>query len=139
MIAGRMTLKAYRAAQPKRAPLNPVDEARLRARVADMLKAELPPGVIWTSLPPDAPGGPSARGGRAASAGCPGWPDLLFVLPGGRLGGIEITAGRGPSESRRRWRADAAAAGALWAECRTAGGVRETLRGWGVAMPRAPR
>lgn len=130
-----MTLDEYRATQPKPRRKNRSDEFVLTMRIADMLKVEAPPSLLWTHFPAG-----EARdertGAKLKAMGLkPGWPDFLFVLPGGRLGAIEVKTEAGRlSDTQKRWATDARGAGAAWAECRTVGGVREALRGWGVAM-----
>lgn len=128
-----MTLKELRALRAR--PRTPASARALNLRIADMLKAECPPNVPWTHLPAGEPLQTRPAEGPGPIAPRPGWPDFLFVLPDGRLGGIEIrTEAGGLAPARRQWRADVQAAGARWAECRTAGGVREALRRWGVVL-----
>lgn len=134
-----MTLKEFRALRAASRPRTAAEASKLTVRIADMLKAECPPDVPWTHFPAGETRD-ERTGARLKAMGLkPGWPDFLFVLPGGRLGGIEIKAEAGRlSSARREWRADALAQGARWAECRTLGGVRETLRAWGVVMGGPP-
>lgn len=63
----------------------------------------------------------------------PGWPDFIAVLPGGRLGCIELKIEGGKlSESQTQFRDRALALGALHVVCRSIEDVRQTLREWAV-------
>jgi hypothetical protein len=61
----------------------------------------------------------------------PGWPDFLFILPGGRLAVIELKAKTGSlSADQKGFRRDAMALGVLYSECRTIEDVEEILVHW---------
>lgn len=65
----------------------------------------------------------------------PGVPDLCFILPDGRFGGIELKHGKGRQTAGQALFQEAAErAGSPYAICRSLGEVEATLRGWGLSL-----
>ena len=63
--------------------------------------------------------------------------DLAFTLPGGRAAYLELKSPTGrPSQEQREFRADAEAAGALYAVASTPEQVTGVLASWGALRPR---
>ena len=64
--------------------------------------------------------------------------DLHFVLPGGRLGCIELKAEKGKqTPTQVEFQTNIASKGALYAVCKSLPEVEGTLKGWGVLKERA--
>lgn len=106
----------------------------LTIQVVRFLKVAAPGLMFWHT-----PNGGTRRIGEARKfkdmGVRPGVPDLTFILAGGRIGFIELKAGRnGLEPSQRLFAEEAIAAGAAWALCRSLDEVETTLRAWGVEL-----
>jgi hypothetical protein len=65
-------------------------EEQIQRAVVDLLVAGAIPGLVWTHVP-HGEYRPKATGGRLKGMGVrPGWPDLLLVMAGPRVYGLEI-------------------------------------------------
>lgn len=64
---------------------------------------------------------------------CPGVPDLVFVLPGGRFGGLELKAEKGRlSDDQKNWRAWISAQQGWWGVAHSVDEAWGILAAWGV-------
>ncbi|MBY0430772.1 MAG: VRR-NUC domain-containing protein [Rhodospirillales bacterium] len=71
-----------------------------------------------------------AMGRRAGVA------DLIVILPGGRVGALELKSDKGrQSLAQKEWQGAVEAFGVPYAVCRSLDEVRAALCGWGVAAP----
>jgi hypothetical protein len=121
----------------KRGRANP--EARLQISVKQYLTLCLPDGVWWTaSLAGHGKMTPAARNKAKAMGLKPGWPDLQFLLPDGRVTFIELKSETGSLSPEQRAFRDAAAPHGIHAVCRSIDEVEATLRGWGVKLRNHP-
>lgn len=103
----------------------------LRRTVVQWLEDTKPDGE-WFHLPDAAP--PAAVDGHAVNA--PGVKarvaDLVFVLPGGRAGFIELGSGGRPGAARRAFSERVRGLGARYAEAHSIEEVARILRTWGL-------
>ena len=78
-----------------------------------------------------------ATAGKGKALGVlPGVADLVFVLPGGRVGIIELKApGKHLSDYQRACRDGVTRASSLYAVAHSQAAVRGILRTWGVTFP----
>lgn len=110
-------------------------EFGLQMAAASFLRAAMPPGIVWSHFP--AGEARDARtGAKLRAMGLQkGWPDLCFVLPGGRAGFIELKAGNGSLTPEQKVFRDAVMkVGAAYAVCRTVPEVQAALGLWGVDL-----
>lgn len=116
------------------------DELQLHIAVADYLKLALPAEVIWFH-----PANGEKRDLRSAAklkamGVKAGVADLIFALPGGRFGAIELKAGVGrPSEAQNAFALACADIGAAYGLCRSLNSVACVLASWGVALKARPQ
>ena len=118
------------------APKRDQPEFRLQCVVADFLALALDQIICpWTALP-FGEDRTSKTGERLKRMGVQrGWPDLAFILEGGRIGFIEL---KPPGKYQSAWQRDfetrVTKLGAVYTVCRTLAEVEGTLRGWGVKL-----
>lgn len=107
------------------------EEFRLTCVVADFLRLTVPPTLPWTHFPAGE-NRSAITGARLKRMGtAKGWPDFIVNLPGGRVGYIELKAGKGRlSEEQTAFRDTVAINGARWALCRSLDDVKATLNAW---------
>jgi hypothetical protein len=114
-------------------------EQILQQQVVNYLHT-IPSLVFWHV--PNGGGRSKAEGGIFKSMGVkPGVPDLHFILPGGKLGMIELKAGKGKVSPAQQLFIDAAqGAGAQVFVCRSVEDVAATVSRWfgpfGYRIPR---
>lgn len=103
----------------------------LRRAVVQWLGYAKPDGE-WFPLPDAAP--PAGVEARAASAAGvkARVADLVFVLPGGRVGFIGLGSGGRPGAARRRFSERVRGLGARYAEAHSIEEVARILRTWGL-------
>ncbi|MCZ6748793.1 MAG: VRR-NUC domain-containing protein [SAR324 cluster bacterium] len=135
-MAGNAVMKAGATHPAARAATGtPGGRARpgemLRRTVVQWLEYTKPDGE-WFHLPDAGP--PAGVEGRAVNA--PGVKarvaDLVFVLPGGRVGFIELGSGDRPSAARRAFSERVRGLGARYAEAHSIEEVARILRTWGL-------
>ncbi len=97
----------------------------LRRTVVQWLEYTKPDGE-WFHLPDAAPPAGEAPGVNARVA------DLVFVLPGGRVGFIELGSEGRPSAARRAFSERVRGLGARYAEAHSIEEVARILRTWGL-------
>lgn len=118
-------------------------EAKLQISVKQYLNWCLPEEIEWTANNAGVTLGATKEqrmrnGSRSKAMGVrKGWPDLQFLLPGGKVVFIELKAGASLSPEQRDFR-DKAQPHGIWSLCRTVEEVETALRGWGVAMRNHP-
>lgn len=107
-------------------------EQVLQQNVARYLAAALP-ATIWFHIP-NGGGRSKVEAGILKSMGVrAGVADLCFVLPGARVGFIELKAGKGTANPAQKvFRADCELQGVPYAECRSLAEVEGTLAAWGL-------
>jgi len=108
-------------------------EDNLQRQVASYLEI-VRPDCVWTHFP--------AGEARTAITGAKlrrfglkrGWPDLIFVLPGGRFAALELKAAAGrQSPDQKALQAEIERLGSLYLVCRTLAEVEGALAAWGIA------
>jgi len=106
-------------------------EQELQQQVARYLKAAAP-HLEWFHVPNSSGNRGAKLGGILKSMGVkPGVPDLVFILPTGRAGFIELKAGTGKlTESQKDFRDRVTETGAFWAEARSVAEVEDILHRW---------
>lgn len=109
-------------------------EQALQIEVANVLRV-VAPGVIWFHVPNGGSRNPVEAAILKAMGVRAGTPDLVFVLPGGVAGFIELKADTGRlSLHQRAFIEQAIGAGCAAAVCTSVAEVLLTLEGWGVPL-----
>lgn len=111
----------------------PHREEDLQRYVVQLLKLCAVRGLVSFAVP-NGEARSKVTGARLKGLGVrPGVADFALVLPGGRAAFLELKTPTGrPSPEQRVFRADAEAAGALYAIARTPEEVQTILSSWGV-------
>jgi len=106
-------------------------EQALQQQVARFIN-QAAPGLLWWHVPNSSGNRGPKLGGILKSMGVKaGVPDLVFVLPTGRAGFIELKAGTGKlTDSQKDFRDRVTDAGAFWAEARSVAEVEDILHRW---------
>lgn len=113
-------------------------EQRLQISLVEWLAVALPPppqGPTWTAINP-VPSKSRAAAGLSRAMGLrAGWPDLVFVLPGGRALGVEVKVkGGGLSRGQRDMRNTLSSLGAAVYVVRSIEDLADVLRREGVEV-----
>lgn len=116
-------------------------EDQLHIAVATFLRLALDADDGMWFHPPNGGARSKREGGRFKQMGVlPGIPDLVFLLPDGRTGFIELKAPAGRFQaSQRIIHADLQRLGHRVAVCRSVEEVETTLRAWGVPLSASVR
>ena len=114
-------------------------EQQLQISVVQFIKHALPPEIPQPFHVPNGfllPGATRQQRDRVgalrkAMGVRPGVADLIFILPTGKMGCIELKADKGRlSPEQEKWLASADAMGCWTAVCRSPEDVEDTLRRW---------
>ena len=114
-------------------------EDNLQRQVASYLEI-VKPDCAWTHFP--------AGEARTAVTGAKlrrfglkrGWPDMIFVLPGGRFAAVELKAPTGrQSPDQKAVQASIEQLGGFYVVCRSLADVEAALKSWGVTTRGAGR
>lgn len=110
-------------------------EAGLQSSVREYLNFCLPADIWWTaSLAGHGKMSMAARNKAKAMGLKPGWPDLQFLFPDGRVRFIELKSDKGVLSPEQREFRDNAQPHGIWALCRSVDEVSTVLRGWGAKL-----
>lgn len=106
-------------------------EAALQIAVVQFLRFAMPEGLPWWHTPNGEHRDPRTAAKLKAFGTRPGVPDLLFLMPTGKLAMIELKAGAGRlTDHQKTFRDQAMELGAWWAECRSIDEVQAQLIAW---------
>jgi hypothetical protein len=106
-------------------------ELSLHMAVAGFLRRAMPAGIPCSHFPAGEVRDIRTAAKLKAMGTAAGWPDLIFLLPTGKFGAIELKAAKGTlSEPQRAFRQAAQDHGAYYAECRSVEEVEETVGRW---------
>lgn len=111
----------------------PAREEDLQRYTVQLLKLCAVRSLVWFAVP-NGEARSKVTGARLKGLGVrPGVADFAMTLPGGKSAYLELKTPTGrPSPEQRVFRADAEAAGALYAIARTPEEVESTLAAWGA-------
>lgn len=114
---------------------NAQPEHLLQGKVRRMLLERLPADIFWIASMSGVRLTPGVRA-KAKSAGClnRGWPDLQFLLPGGRVKFIELKAGEGSLRPEQKDFRDQVEPHDMWALARSVADVERALVSWGIEL-----
>lgn len=122
----------------QRAKPRPPKELALHKFTAQLLRLNAAPGVLFFHVP-NGESRSAATGAKLKAMGVrAGVADFSITLPGGRAAYLELKRPGGrASQSQKQFRAEAEAAGALYAIAETPEQVQDILTGWGALHRRA--
>ena len=128
-----MTHHAIQRATPR-----PPKELALHKYTAQLLRLKAATGVLFFHVP-NGEARSAATGAKLKAMGVRrGVADFSITLPGGRSAYLELKRPGGrASPEQKQFRADAEAAGALYAIAETPEQVQDILSGWGALYRRA--
>ena len=111
-------------------------EEALQVAVVEFLRLAMPASEGIVFHPANGGLRSKATAGRLKAMGVlAGVPDLCFVLKGGRVGFIELKAGKNDTSDGQDWFGDVVRdLGGEWAEARSIDDVAAALRSWGVKL-----
>ena len=106
-------------------------EVQLQISVVQFLRLAMPDNLLWFHVPNGEHRDVRTAAKLKAMGTTPGVPDLLVLLPHGRLGCIELKAAKGRvSPVQSDWMLKAQRHGAYVAVCRSLEDVESALTGW---------
>lgn len=115
-------------------------EHSLQCAVADLLRLNAAPGVIWTH-PPNGEARSARTGAKLKRMGVrAGAPDILIILPDGRAACLELKGPKGTlSAAQRVWREDCRRIGVPYDTASTLWEAQAILDAWGaIGKPATP-
>ena len=115
-------------------------ELSLQCAVADLLRLNAAPGVIWTH-PPNGEHRSKRTGAKLKRMGVrAGAPDFIIILPTGHVACLELKAPKGAlSQAQRVWRDDCWRIGVPYSVATTLHDAQDILTAWGaIGRPAQP-